>query len=135
MAKLTIILGKNICRLTDVDSDPAKTIFFPEITLVNVGRGPAYVPQHPDNFVPDTIEWILELMAHGKDVQLWTYSEYLVSWIAQAVGGGKFYPAAVGVRLYADDNQSFRRFGISSDGVLEDVGDGGWPFGWFMPSS
>lgn len=141
---LTIILGKNLGKLPDVDAPSGQLIFFPELTVVGTRSGILHVPQHPDAFIPDTVEWIEMLLGIGKNVQLWTMSEYLVSAIAQEVGRQLensedtpkwLYTEDVQIRLYADDNSTFRRFGIDNDGRLCDTGDGSWPFGWFMPSS
>lgn len=140
MAKLTIILGKRIGLLKNYEieqmglmvNDDGKhaQLTFPEQHSPFVGW---VCPRHPADFVPEAMDDILWRMYHGVDMQVWTMSEYMVSAIAQAVGNGKIIPSAVEIRLYADDNKSFQRFGLNAEGVLIDVGDGGWPYGWFMP--
>lgn len=139
MSKLTIILGKGIGEM-NADLSIGKMIRFPEIKFHS---GSVIAPQHPDNFVPQTMEWIRELMIHGKDVQLWTMSEYLVSAIAQDVEAHPTYwqgdmvtvgrAGGVVVRLYEDDNCGWQDFGIDVRGRLCDIGYGNWPIGWFLP--
>lgn len=138
MTKLTIILGKRIGQLKNFEIDQMglmlpmdglhARINFPEQHSPFTGWT---CPRHPDDYIPETMDDILWRLYHNANVQLWTYSEYMVSAIAQAVGDGKIVPSVVEVRLYADDNGSYRDFVISHEGVLGE----GWPFGWFMPSN
>lgn len=131
MNKLTIVLGKNIGLNGDLwyrTSVAGLVVGYPEMRHPSPG---VVIPNHPDGFVPQTLEYIKELLTLGcKDVYLWTLSEYLVSAIAQAVGDGTISYEQVEVRLYADDNGSYRDFVISHEGVFGE----GWPIGWFMPA-
>lgn len=136
MAKLTILLGKNIAPdayaavLTERD---AAMIQYPEVEAKFMPM--RYYPLHPDAYVQQTLERIRSLLIHGRDVKLWTMSEYLVSWIGQEVDSGNIAHGAVEIRLYADDNKSYRRFGFDAEGVICNAGDGCWVYGWFMPSN
>lgn len=134
--KLRIILGKNIGPTFGRDRPISRgLIFYPELKMTASGMGDIPVPKHPDDFVPQAIERATKLLLQGRGVEIWTMSEYLVSRIAGGVGENDIAYQCVEVRLYADDNSSFRRFGISRDGLLCNIGDGDWPFGWFMPSN
>lgn len=148
MAKLTIILGKNAAKTANFKTyQPAQInglVFYPEVVPALTANQPVFfAPAHPDDFVPQTVNRIRMLMIDGTDVELWTMNEYLVSAIALDVYEHPTYwnvrqttfglTSCVEVRLWEDDNDSFRRFGIDRDGMLCDIGDGGWPFGWFMP--
>lgn len=137
--KLMIVLGKNIGQLYADEQEaaglrhhsPVDELRYPEIRVANGGWR---VPTHPSVFVPWCVDFTVRVLADGRNVQIWTMSEYLVSGIADAVSENKIVYQCVEVRLYADDNSSFCRFGISRDGFLCNIGDGNWPFGWFMPS-
>lgn len=127
MAKLTIVLGKKIGTLRAAEGlHDDTTIFFPELHSPAPG---VVAPRHPDDFVNDTIDWIIQLLCHGKNVQLWTMSENLVNAIGGAIADQKLLWKLVEVRLYADDNKSYREFAFTQEGFLSD----GWPFGWFLP--
>jgi hypothetical protein len=64
-------------------------------------------------------------------VELVTLSGALVNQIATAVADGEIPYQAVFIAVYADDNKSFKMYGINEAGFLCNLGNGEWPFGWF----
>jgi hypothetical protein len=135
---LTIILGKNVAQTFGLDTKiSAALLFYPEVRKIKTPMGIMPVALHPDDYVPQAITWIREMAGQNREnIELWTLSEYMVSAVAVMVQKNwPFWKDKVEVQLYADDNKSFKTYGISEEGYLCDDGWGGrWPIGWFLPS-
>ena len=130
--RLTIRLGKNFWKTDQHGTAETLRMIFPELVSPRIG---VVIPQHPDNFVDETvgaIEWNLK---YDINVELVTLSGALVNQIATAVADGEIPSQAVFVLVYEADNETFKRYGINEAGFLCNLGDGEWPFGWFELSN
>ena len=128
-ARLTIKLGKNIGKIDHATSTKDTwRMIFPELASPRIG---VVVPQHPDNFVIQAVEDIKWQLEYVANVELVTLSDALVNQIATAVADGEIPYQAVFIAVYADDNKSFKMYGINEAGFLCNLGNGEWPFGWF----
>lgn len=126
MKKVTIFLGRNIHDLEVCVEFPVagKAYFhFPEM---DCDSGHFY-PLHATRYVPRTLK---KIVSSEHDVVLVTQSSDLVNAIGAAISEGKLLGGKERseIRLYADDNQSYRSFYLTEEGVISDC----WPYGWFL---
>lgn len=129
MKKLTIILGKNIHDLNifgELSVAYHRLWDFPEVS--SNGRYRVAHPLHASAYVRKTVD---EIIATDRTAIVITQSGDLVNALGAAISEGKLTggEAHTEIRLYDDQNDSFKSLHYTEEGFIS----AGWPFGWFQP--